>query len=303
MVKGKQVTMALLVSAVALAYGYMAWVLVAETLILGINIAIILFVLSGLIGVERGLSKRMIAPFSFFLFIASAEMVFTYINPNRGALIHLGVITAALFSSTYLRQEDAKIIHAFILVSLLRIVNVALPLQGISIFYQYLLIYSLLLVSAVFYMYSHGLRLSDVGIKKTHLLWVVVGVVLGVVYGYSEYIVIGVAPVFPRFIIASFFVFLLLGIVEELIFRGVLQSSLAGINPLFAILLSSLVFATMHSIWIEPFEYVFTFYVGVVLAFVYHKTGSLAMPVATHIVINIVLFQVIPFKPGFFPGL
>jgi membrane protease YdiL (CAAX protease family) len=299
MEKGFWIAVAVLLSGLGFVLSLVAGLSALQTVVLVLNAPIIVYLVSSLSGMRRGASRRMAAPLLFFLAIAIAESVFAYFSANLGVIIHIGVVVAAIVSSVYLGSEDSRIVHAFILVSLLRIVNVALPLQGIYIYYQFLVIYSLLLVSAVFYMHAHGLGLVDVGLNRLRGSWLLAGSGLGVLYGFSEYSVIGLSNVIPRFLLASFFVFFLLGTVEEIIFRGILQTSLKEIDPLFAILLSAVVFGTMHSIWVKPFEYVFTFYVGAVLALIYHKTGSLSMPIATHTVINFVLFQVIPFKLAF----
>jgi hypothetical protein len=97
-------------------------------------------------------------------------------------------------------------------------------------------------------------------------------------------------------LVASFFALFLLGLTEELIFRGILQRSIEKVDPFFAIVLSALAFGAMHSVWVKPLEYVFTTYVGIILAVIYYRTRSLAIPVATHTVINFVLFQIIPYK-------
>jgi membrane protease YdiL (CAAX protease family) len=51
----------------------------------------------------------------------------------------------------------------------------------------------------------------------------------------------------------------------------------------------------MHSIWLDATEYLFTFYVGLVLGVIYLKTRSLICPIAVHTVVNFTLFQMIPF--------
>jgi hypothetical protein len=266
-----------------------------ETIVLVLNLPIFLYLAKSLYSIELKTSRRMVLPILFFLAVALAETVFSYMSSGYGVLLHMAVVTSALLAGHYLKEEDTRIVHAFIPVSLLRIVNAALPLGGIYIYYQYLVIYTIILFSLSLYIHRHGMALEELGIRLSGIRPVILGTFLGVLYGLSEHAVIGPAAVFPDFTLASLFVFFLLGTVEELIFRGTLQTVLKDINPLFAILLSSAVFAAMHSIWLRPFEYFYTFYVGAVLALIFHRTRSLEIPIVTHTVINFVLFQVIPF--------
>ncbi|NOZ76414.1 MAG: CPBP family intramembrane metalloprotease [Euryarchaeota archaeon] len=267
-----------------------------ETAVLALNLPIVLYLGYALGPMERRVSRRMVLAVLFFLAVAAAEGVFSYVNSNYGVLLHMGVVTCALVAGRYLDEADTRVVHAFILVSLLRIVNAALPLEGIYIYYQFLVIYSILLLSLALYIHRHGMSLAELGIKAPRGRLVGLGILLGVLFGFSEHVVIGQAAIMPRFLWASIFVFFLLGTVEELIFRGALQTALEDVNPLFAILLSSAVFSTMHSIWVRPMEYLYTFYVGVVLALIFHRTRNLDCPIVAHTVINFVLFQVIPFK-------
>ncbi|MFQ5976131.1 MAG: lysostaphin resistance A-like protein [Candidatus Hydrothermarchaeales archaeon] len=243
------------------------------------------------------ISKKLLVPIFFLSIIIIAELVFANVNITYGLIIHLLTIFLALFSPFILKSKEADLAQAFILVSLLRLINVGMPLEGISIYYQFLVIYSLLMLSIAVYLYSKGIGLYDLGIRsKSFKVFLMFGILIGILFGFTEYTILGVTKVFPSFFLASLSVFFILGLVEELIFRGVMISSLKMVDPFSAILLSSIAFGVMHSVWLEPLEYFFTFYAGLVLALIYYKTESLTIPVVTHIVINFILFQAIPFK-------
>lgn len=267
------------------------------TFVLSLNLGVIGVVVYFLRSLGIKSYKRLRVPLFFLALIMAAELIFAYVDATQGLAFHILIALIALMSPFYLDKEGADIAHAFILVSLLRLINVGIPLEGISIYYQFLIIYSLLLLSITVYFFKQGIRLFDLGIRSGGVkMGVALGVSLGILLGFTEYSVLGVSKVFPTFFFASLSVFFILGLVEELIFRAVLINSMSSIDPFFALLLSSVAFGVMHSVWIKPLEYFFTFYAGLILAVIYYKTKSLVAPVVAHTVINFVLFQMIPFR-------
>jgi membrane protease YdiL (CAAX protease family) len=82
------------------------------------------------------------------------------------------------------------------------------------------------------------------------------------------------------------------GVCEELVVRGVLLPSLVGpLGPVGAVLGSALLFAAMHA---DPYRFLFTLSVGLVLGALRLRTGSLSPPVAAHVTLNALTFLVAP---------
>jgi len=72
---------------------------------------------------------------------------------------------------------------------------------------------------------------------------------------------------------------------EEVVFRGILQRSLAGLASGWpAVVITSLVFASLHDPWRMPAA----FCLGCFLGVIYWRTASLALSVAAHFTINTV---------------
>lgn len=87
-------------------------------------------------------------------------------------------------------------------------------------------------------------------------------------------------------LLVTFAVALLAPIGEELLFRGVLYQSLAKHLPGWpAIGLSGLAFGLTH---IEPFVIVLTFPLGMALAWMMRRTGTLVVPIVAHAVFNLI---------------
>ncbi|QIG88189.1 CPBP family intramembrane metalloprotease [Chryseobacterium sp. POL2] len=76
-------------------------------------------------------------------------------------------------------------------------------------------------------------------------------------------------------------------ILEEVLFRGVIQKSIVknGINPRVAILISSFVFGAFH---VYPWQFVGAFLLGLVLGLIYEKTQSLLLPILLHAFNNLI---------------
>jgi uncharacterized protein len=94
-------------------------------------------------------------------------------------------------------------------------------------------------------------------------------------------------PRTPLNIFAGFFAIAIAApLVEELLFRGLLQNALARHLPVWgAILLSSFAFAAVH---LQPYAIPGLMSLSIAFGYLYHRTGSLRMNIALHMVNNAV---------------
>ena len=82
-------------------------------------------------------------------------------------------------------------------------------------------------------------------------------------------------------------VVILAPIVEEIVFRGIFFNLLnRKRSTLFAMIVSSLIFGLLHAQTMVP-----TAVIGFVLCFIYHRTGSLLLVIAGHMVNNLIAFS------------
>ena len=100
------------------------------------------------------------------------------------------------------------------------------------------------------------------------------------------------APEGPLDALVSLAVIALLpALAEELVVRGVLLPSLVRpLGPVLAVVASSILFALMH----DPYRYLFTLAVGLVLGALRLRTGSLWPPIVAHATLNTLTFLVAP---------
>ena len=87
------------------------------------------------------------------------------------------------------------------------------------------------------------------------------------------------------------------GLSEELLFRGVLlTAAVRTLGPLRGVLFGSLLFALMHIGWHSVLDVGYVFLVGVFLAAVVHRTGSILGTSLAHGLGNILLFIILPLR-------
>ncbi|MDE6747028.1 MAG: CPBP family intramembrane metalloprotease, partial [Oscillospiraceae bacterium] len=87
----------------------------------------------------------------------------------------------------------------------------------------------------------------------------------------------------PANLIMYFYACLLGPVLEELLYRGVLLQSMRKYNEKFAIFLSAAIFGLMHQ---NYQQFILGFLIGIPLAVVTIKSGSLIPSIFTHIIVN-----------------
>lgn len=97
--------------------------------------------------------------------------------------------------------------------------------------------------------------------------------------------IIAAIPRTPLNIVAGFFAIAIAApLVEELLFRGLLQNALARRMPVWgAIILSSLLFASVH---LQPYAIPGLMSLSIAFGYLYHRTGSLRMNILLHMANN-----------------
>lgn len=161
-------------------------------------------------------------------------------------------------------------------------------------------VYTLIMSAVVLYLWFRRIPLGKIGFSRGLIrlpLQILAGISVGAVLGLIENFVLRPQPVNVGSSMVSNIVYLIVtmmvfvGLTEELLFRGLLQSYTAELMPKWqAVHLTSLVFALFHIGWLNPLEVVFAYGAGVVFGFLLIKTGGLTAPIVAHGFGNIVLY-------------
>ncbi|MCC8034370.1 MAG: CPBP family intramembrane metalloprotease [Rikenellaceae bacterium] len=85
-------------------------------------------------------------------------------------------------------------------------------------------------------------------------------------------------------------------LLEEILFRGILQQNLTGgFGKLKGILMASAVFGLIHMI---PQQAINAFFIGIILGYLYVRSGSLVTPIIIHALNNAIAFLVLILSRG-----
>ena len=248
------------------------------------------------------------APLPFWLYfiaIAIAELLTVYVYPLVGVIIYSMMLIAFIVQSVFVRDiKQRNLVLALCLVPLVRILSLSMPLGILSLVFRFPIIYLPLLAATIAVMWATGLKPVDVGLTVCYWPWqVLLGVVSGIAIGVTEYLIIRPSPLINSLSwqeawLPALILILTTGLVEELMFRGVLQRHAESMMGLHGIIYVSLVFAILHAGFYSWGDVIFVLFVGLFFAAMVKRTGSLLGAILSHGTANVVLFLVAPFILG-----
>lgn len=215
----------------------------------------------------------------------------------------------------FLLNLPPGIFQAFSLVSMLRMMNISMPVFFDMTIYWLPFIYAPVIAVGFMIAISNfsddasslrGLielargKIRDAEIKKIGI-YVVVGLGLGALLGFIEYQVLSPERLISEISLGSMLLlgivmFVFVGLGEELVFRYLLQDRLKTVmGAISAILLASLIFTLMHSGYSNSFYLIYVFIIGLIFGISYERTRSLLFVTILHGAINFFLFSVFPY--------
>ena len=236
------------------------------------------------------------------LMIIFAELIFFAGNISFAVWVHVITLVLLTYSTHWLDESIVfKIYQALMLLPILRLVNMSMPIFFEMTLYSYVFIYAPLIIPIYFVLSHQKFTLAQIGItKKNFIKYLPAAVIIGLILGGVEYITIKAGYLIPDLSIVSILkisivMILFVGLVEELIFRSILQTRLEeafGMLP--GLVGASIMFGIMHSGYGTVYEIFFTSFAGFVMGWMFQKTRSLSLVAITHGCVNIFLFGVIP---------
>ncbi len=263
---------------------------------------------TGQTGITRAVRWQQLLILAIFTAIAVCEYLFAYQDVAFGIglalLLALGIYIT--ISVVRLSQPITDCAGSLALIPLYILFTSSLPWFFIN--QQYLLpaVYSIIIALSLLHIYQNKLSLKYIfGFrKKKLLLYTLACLAIGAVLGTMEYSILRPAPAFPTFEVKyllrdMIYMFLFVGLGEELLFRGLLQIDLMKVFGVKGgLILASLMFAIMHLTWRSLPELGFVFIAGLILGFLYWKTKNLVLPIIIHGINNVMLVAVLPYILG-----
>ena len=244
-------------------------------------------------------------PFPFWLglvALAAAEVLTVYLQLMAGIICH-GILLVVFVVQASLAPDQGQrnLFMVLCLAPLIRILSLSMPLAPIPQIYWYVLIYGPLLAATIIVMLNTGLGPRDVGlVSQGWPLQIVLGIVTGLGLGVLEYVILRPVPLATSFTLLgvlapAFILTITTGFVEELIFRGVMQTLSDRVMGMPSVLYVSLIFAVLHVGHYSALDVVFVFLVALLFTAMVKKSGSLLGVTIAHGIANSMLYCVMPF--------
>lgn len=230
--------------------------------------------------------------------IAAAELLI-FAGQVRAALaIHCINLLYLTISSAYFEDRSYQ---ALMLLPLFRLLNIAMPVFFKLTLYSYPLIYAPMFIPMFYLLKGGGFSRAELGLSS-HIPWsgIPMALGLGLIVGYGEYNIIHPQMLVPYgslegLLALAVVMIAFVGLVEEFIFRSVIQTMLEEKMGAWAgLIAASLLFGVMHSGYGVAGEMLFVSMGGLAFGFFFQRTKSLFLVALAHGVTNISLFMLVP---------
>lgn len=236
------------------------------------------------------------------LSIAFAELMIYFGMFIEAMEIHAAILLGLSISMLYIKSEEIqKTYQALILLPILRLVNLSMPAFYDVTLYSIVFIYGLLTIPVTIAITSQGFTREQLGVTFRRMwLYLPLSIIMSLLLGTGEYLIIETNYLIPDLSISSLLVLILImvflvGLIEELIFRSILQNRLEVLlGSRGGLVITSILFGLMSSGYGNISEIFYTFAVGFIIGYMFYRTRSLPLVTMIHGFINVLLFGVFP---------
>jgi uncharacterized protein len=235
--------------------------------------------------------------------IVVAELLMFSNNVPYGLGIHMMNLIAIVLTIVLkdLSLDVKNVLQSIILLVLLRIVNLSIPQLFTMTVIQYSLIYGIMFVPIYSVIKNQQISTKELGVdfKRFHI-YLPASILIGVTAATLEYEILGPVSLIERIgftdiILMIIVMFVFVGLVEEIIFRSIIQTRIEKIlGPRYGIILSGSMFGVMNASRGIMNEIIFTSVFGIVLGYIFYRTKSLPFLISISGITNIVLFGILP---------
>ena len=235
--------------------------------------------------------------------LVAAETTILLGFPTAGITVHSLVLLALLWTIGH-DPDHHPVYEGIVFVPLLRLLNLGSGLLDISPLLWLLVVYVMLFVSVILALRANETGANDLGILPQGNVYhwgllVGTGVPVGAALGWIQWTFdLEQPPVTPTAVNLLELVLvtgLVVGVVEELLFRGLIQRWLSDlVGRWSAIIAASVLFGFMHSVWFKPTDVLFAFLVSLFLGWSYARTRNLWFISVVHGSINVAAFAFLP---------
>lgn len=235
--------------------------------------------------------------------LTTAEGLIAFRAISAGLILHGFILFALLLqaSRNHIRREN-RFLVVLSLVPLMRLLNLSLPLSNFAVIYWSALVGVPLSLAVYLCMRLTGLKGRMIGLC---LSWrampgqLLIGI-SGVLLGYIEFLILRPEPHINELRLEliwmpALILLIFTGLLEEVIFRGMLHISAMQKLGRLGIPYVAVIFAILHLGHSSSLEVFFMFAVASIYSFLRQRTGSLVGVSLSHGLANIFLYLVFPF--------
>ncbi|AKB76695.1 CAAX amino terminal protease family protein [Methanosarcina horonobensis HB-1 = JCM 15518] len=234
--------------------------------------------------------------------IAFAEFMIYSGKVVEAMEVHAVLLLGLSLSMLYIKDDEIqKTYQALLLLPVLRLVNLSMPAFYEITLYSFVFIYGLLTIPVTIALTHQGFTQEQLGITFKKIgIYIPLSIIVGLLLGAGEYIIIGTNYLIPDLSIFSLLILtltmvFLVGLIEEIIFRSILQNRLeVFLGSREGLIITSVLFGLMHSVYGNVIEVFYALLVGFIIGYIFYKTRSLPLVAMIHGFINVFLFGVIP---------
>lgn len=234
--------------------------------------------------------------------ITLSEMLTTLLYPTAGVICHALVLVGLFLHGALTHKRSyRRMLVTLSLAPLIRIVSLALPLQDYIFYFWYLLVGAPLFLSAFLVARYVGFRPADIGLRLNGWPMQLLLGFGGIGLGYIEYLILRPAPLvnaltLEQVWLPGLILIVFTGLLEEIIFRGLMQKAfIDGLGKTAGLLFVSIIFAVLHLGYHSALDVVFVFAVALLFGYVALRSRSIIGVTLAHGLTNFCLFLVFPF--------
>jgi membrane protease YdiL (CAAX protease family) len=270
----------------------------------------------------------------YIVLITLAEITVAYVNPQIGIFFHISILCILFIHLGLVNKEKmllnelqwlmikekkkpsdlmqvhiekkgqlTSILLPLTIIPLIRILSLVMPLSHFPRIQWFIITGFAIYLAFFVILFQQKIHIKDCGLQfptKKNIPTEIGIILLGIPLGFTEYFILRPAPFVDSFsieniIIAVLILFLATGLMEEIIFRGLLQKKsieILGIWP--GILFVTIIFAVLHIGNLSLLDVLLVFSIGGLYSIVVKKTKTIIGVSVSHTLVNVFLFIICP---------
>lgn len=252
------------------------------------------------ISIARATRRNGLILWIYLALITLAELLTALGNPQLGLALHaLLLIGLALHGALARSKTTRNMVLALTLAPLIRLLSLSLPLTRLPQISWYPVVAVPLLLATWVVIRQVGATRRELGLTRGQLPLQLALMSGGLALGVIEFLILRPSPLLATFswsalVLAGITLLISTGFTEELIFRGLLQTTARPALGRWSLLYVALLFAVLHIGYLSAFDVLFVFIVGLIFGWIVRLGGSILGVTLAHGLTNIILFLILP---------